>query len=92
MVKLKVKSIGGTRYLEEMRTLTLIVIASLGLFGCNIDSHFREAEDLIQNQIRSTEDILADLNDFTKRHGREGLDIEYMAVGDFTAIHKKGRL
>lgn len=71
-----------------MRTLIIILLTSFGLSSCSTDNVSKGMENLIQNQIKSTEDILNDVN-LSIKHGREGFEGEYRVATDFIKIHER---
>lgn len=74
-----------------MRTPTIILlIILLGLSACTNDNVSKsDIDGLIQNQIKSCEDILSNMNAFTDKHGRDGFEIQYEVSKHLTDIHKR---
>jgi|GEM_PF-2606093 len=71
------------------KIITYIIIAT-GLLSCNAEriSH-RDIEVLINNKKKSSEVILGELQEFTRKHGRDGFEFENDIVEHFLNSHQK---
>jgi hypothetical protein len=70
------------------RLIAFIIIVS-GLFSCNSDRIFQsDIDKLIDNKKKSTEDILEQLEKFTRKHGKDGFEFQSRIVRDFSKTHR----
>ena len=71
------------------KQITIIVFA-IGLYGCDQDRILTSDIDiLIENQVKSNEDILNQMNSFIDKHGKEGFERSHEIVKDFVKIHEE---
>lgn len=64
------------------------LILTLGLSACKDNVSKKDIDLLIQNQIKSSEDILVTMNEFADRHGKDGFEIQYEVAKQLTKNHQ----
>lgn len=73
-----------------MRKIVTYILIATGLLSCNAERISQgDIEVLINDKKKSTENILDDLQEFTRKHGREGFEYENDIVEHFSNSHQK---